>query len=407
MGNKEYSPKPSQAMNSSQKKRPPFVIDTNYSEIYQVMFDGLQKVGKTSIIKKYLEGKVFKTTQKEYCLRFYQLYEFGFLFERKNIGINLYDCSEKLNITVSNFIARRIDVFIFIYDISDKSTLIFLKKYLVELKDKFEEKDALLILVGNKSDLPRREVFQKDVDYFTKEYNMISIETSTVTGEGIKELFDLIIDNITKRIMNQYFPQQNQINQTTPEELPNLSEINNIYEKPKNSNTNDGNENNFEKLYKEQKLKNEDLEKQNLKLQILNEQLEKELQKEREKNSKTSANNSINEDIKKLLIICGEISLNQKELTKEIKKSHFDSEENEKLLSIIISTEDKNTLYSIICKSTDKFIKIKEKFYENVPEFGKLENLFYLNENEINESKTLEENGIKNSDLIIFKKVET
>ena len=94
-------------------------------------------------------------------------------------------------------------------------------------------------------------------------------------------------------------------------------------------------------------------------------------------------------------------------MTKEIKKSHFDSEENEKLISIIISTEDKNTLYSIICKSTDKFIKIKEKFYENVPEFGKLENLFYLNENEINESKTLEENGIKNSDLIIFKKVET
>ena len=114
-------------MKSPQKKKHPFVIDTNYSEIYQIMFDGLQKVGKTSIIKKYLEEKIFKTKQKEYCGRFYQLYEFGFLFERKNIGINLYDFSEKLNITVSKFIARRIDVFIFIYDISDKSTFIFLK----------------------------------------------------------------------------------------------------------------------------------------------------------------------------------------------------------------------------------------------------------------------------------------
>ena len=134
---------------------------------------------------------------------------------------------------------------------------------------------------------------------------MISNETSTVTRVGMKQLFDLITDKITKRIMNQYFPQQNQINQPTTEEIPNLSEINNIYEKPKNINTNDGKDNNFEKLYNEQKLKNDDLEKQNLKLQSLNEQLEKELQNEREKNNKTSGNNSINEDIKKLLNICG------------------------------------------------------------------------------------------------------
>ena len=207
--------------------------------------------------------------------------------------------------------------------------------------------------------------------------------------------------------MNQYFPQQNQINQPTTGEIPNLSEINNIYEKPKNLNTSGGKENNFEKSYNEQKLKNDDLEKQNLKLQTLNEHLEKELQKEREKNIKTSGNNSINDYITKLLSICGEISINQKELTKEIKKSHFDLNENEKLMSIIISTEDKNTLYSIICKNTDKFIKIKEKFFKTFPKFGKLDNLFYLNGNEIIESKTLDENGIKNSDLIIFKKVET
>ena len=87
-------------------------------------------------------------------------------------------------------------------------------------------------------------------------------------------------------------------------------------------------------------------------------------------------------------------------------KFPFDLDENEKLISVIISSEDKSILYSIICKNTDKFIKIKEKFYEIFPEFGKVKNLFYLNGNEIIENKTLDENGIKNSDLIIFKKVE-
>ena len=184
-----------------------------------------------------------------------------------------------------------------------------------------------------------------------------------------------------------------------------FNEINNTFEKPNKLITTTGNEDNYEKLYNEQKLKIEDLEKQNIKLQTLNEHFEKELKNEREKNTNTFCNNSMSEDIKKLLNLCNNIYLNQKEI-KEKNKFPFDLDENEKLISVIISSEDKSILYSIICKNTDKFIKIKEKFYEIFPEFGKVKNLFYLNRNEIIENKTLDENGIKNSDLIIFKKVE-
>ena len=402
MGNQENSSK-SSSNNVSNKRNQPTVV--NYSEVYKVMFDGFTKVGKTTLINKYLEGKEAITKENFYCLRRYNISEFGFLFEGKNIGINLYDCSEYINLEIAQFISRRIDVFIFIYDITDKSTLIYLKKHILTLKDKFEEKDALLILVGNKKDLPRREVFEKDINYFIKEFNMTCIETSTVTGEGITQLFELIIDNITKRIMNQYYPIQNKINLSSTSEIPNANEINNTFEKPNKLITTTGNEDNYEKLYNEQKLKIEDLEKQNIKLQALNEHFEKELKNEREKNTNTSGNNSMSEDIKKLLNLCNNIYLNQKEF-KEKKKFLFDLDENEKLISVIISSEDKSILYSIICKNTDKFIKIKEKFYENFPEFGKVKNLFYLNRNEIIENKTLDENGIKNSDLIIFKKVE-
>ena len=349
MGNQEKSSKSSSNDFPNKKKQHTII---NYSEKYKVMFDGFTRVGKTTLINKYLEGKEVITNEKSYCLRRYNISQFGFLFEGKNIGINLYDCSEYINLEIAQFISRRIDVFIFIYDISDKSTLIYLKKHILALKDKFEEKDALLILVGNKKDLPRREVFEKDINYFIKEFNMTCIETSTVTGEGITQLFELIIDNITKRIMNQFYPIQNQINLSSTSEIPNADEINNTFEKPNNLTTTKGNENNFEKLYNEQKLKNDDLEKQNIKLQALN--VEKELKNEREKNSNTSSNNSMNEDIKKLLNLCNNIYLNQKEL-KEKKKYLFDLDENEKLISIIISSEDKSILYSIICKNTDKF----------------------------------------------------
>ena len=72
-------------------------------------------------------------------------------------------------------------------------------------------------------------------------------------------------------------------------------------------------------------------------------------------------------------------------------------------MSIIISTENKNTQYSIIAKNTNKFRIIEEKFYDAFPEFGKVENVFYLNENQINKNKTLDENNIENSSLIIIK----
>ena len=72
-------------------------------------------------------------------------------------------------------------------------------------------------------------------------------------------------------------------------------------------------------------------------------------------------------------------------------------------MSIIISTENKNTQYSIIAKNTNKFRIIDEKFYDAFPEFGKVGNGFYLNENQINKNKPLDENNIEISSLIIIK----
>jgi len=87
----------------------------------------------------------------------------------------------------------------------------------------------------------------------------------------------------------------------------------------------------------------------------------------------------------------------------KLERFPFELSENEKLMSVIISTEDKNIQYSVIAKNTDKFLRIEEKFYDAFPEFGKTENSFYINGNKINKYQTLEENAIKNSELIIIK----
>ncbi len=75
----------------------------------------------------------------------------------------------------------------------------------------------------------------------------------------------------------------------------------------------------------------------------------------------------------------------------------------EQLISVIFTSFDENIHYSIICKKNESFSKIELLFYEKYPEFKKYKKIFICNGNTIDASKNLEENNIKNSDIIVLK----
>ena len=115
------------------------IID--YSEMYKITFDGFIGVGKTSLIKKYLEGKVFNESKESYAARRYFIYTFGFLFEGRNIGVQIFDCSTNGNfLGAAAYVCRRTDVFIFIYDISVNQVLLQLKKICHHIKINLRKK---------------------------------------------------------------------------------------------------------------------------------------------------------------------------------------------------------------------------------------------------------------------------
>ena len=58
--------------------------------------------------------------------------------------------------------------------------------------------------------------------------------------------------------------------------------------------------------------------------------------------------------------------------------------------------------YSIICKSTQKFTELEQKLYKDYPEYSETNNYFLINGNKVNKNKSLEENKIRNSDIIIL-----
>ncbi len=64
-------------------------------------------------------------------------------------------------------------------------------------------------------------------------------------------------------------------------------------------------------------------------------------------------------------------------------------------------------MQSFICKNTDQFTRIESLLYEieEYKQYKLIDNYFLVGGRKINRYQTLEENGIKNSDLITLVKM--
>ena len=86
----------------------------------------------------------------------------------------------------------------------------------------------------------------------------------------------------------------------------------------------------------------------------------------------------------------------------ELKISNFPFEISfgEKIISIIFISFDESIVFPIVCKNTDIFSFVKNKFYEEYSEYKNVKNYFILNGKRIDEDRSLDENKIKNNDII-------
>ena len=90
-------------------------------------------------------------------------------------------------------------------------------------------------------------------------------------------------------------------------------------------------------------------------------------------------------------------------LKKQLSRYPLELSNEEKLMSVILTASDQNMYYSIICKNTQKFSELEDKFYNDYPEYSLTYNYFIVNGNRVNRFKSLDENKIRNNDIIILK----
>ena len=76
------------------------------------------------------------------------------------------------------------------------------------------------------------------------------------------------------------------------------------------------------------------------------------------------------------------------------------------MISIKLISVDQKVNFSTYAKVNDKFRKIEEIVYDKYPEYQEYENFFLVNGKKVNRNKTLEENNIKDKDILTLSRID-
>lgn len=119
-------------------------------------------------------------------------------------------------------------------------------------------------------------------------------------------------------------------------------------------------------------------------------------------------NNDTNNNMGKIIELMEKLENKEKELKELKSKLPFELNKDEKIMNVIIRSNDQRVLFPIICKNTDLFIRLESELYkvEEYKNYKEEDNYFLINGNKINKYNTLEENGIKNNDIILLVKLD-
>ena len=117
-------------------------------------------------------------------------------------------------------------------------------------------------------------------------------------------------------------------------------------------------------------------------------------------NEETNKNKILKDKIKDLNNTLNKLKQKNNEIIKKYK--------NEKLISVLFVTQGTHDIfnYSIACRTTDLFTSLEEILYQDFPKYRNVKKFYKVNNNRILESKTLEENKIKNNDIISIFTIE-
>ena len=177
-------------------------IDNNEMTM-DISLIGNSSTGKTSIIKTY-QNKKFDFDLKATIGFDYKFFPLKLSNDEKVILKIIDTAGTEVYRSLCLNMLRNNKGVILVYSINDKKSFDDIANYWITEIDDYIQKDTVIYLVGNKSDLKDyREISFEEGNRFAKNKNIKFMETSAKNNENIQELFKNIAEDIYKIFFSQ------------------------------------------------------------------------------------------------------------------------------------------------------------------------------------------------------------
>lgn len=154
---------------------------------HKIVFLGDQGVGKTSLITRFM----YNTFDTHYAATIgIDFLSKTMYLDDQTIRLQLWDTAgqERFRSLIPSYI-RDSKVAMIVYDVSNKDSFEDIPRWCDYVRTERGD-DVIMVLVGNKSDLPARVVSTEEGDKLAKDLHFnLFMETSSKNGYGVKNLF--------------------------------------------------------------------------------------------------------------------------------------------------------------------------------------------------------------------------
>ena len=167
--------------------------------IIKILTLGDTTVGKSSIVLRFsddvFDDTIFSTIGIDFKTKFMKVKD-------STVKVLIWDTAgqEKFQNIAKNYYKGANGVLL-VYDISNRKSFDRVGFWLKELKENNKLDDLYLYLVGNKKDLEEKRMISTDEGKkFAEDNNIHFIEVSAKTGEGVREVFNNVLNGALDKI---------------------------------------------------------------------------------------------------------------------------------------------------------------------------------------------------------------
>jgi Ras-related protein Rab-8A len=170
---------------------------------FKILTLGESSVGKTCILRRYVEGQFFKnqisTIGIDFKIKIINI-------ENKLIKLQIWDTAGQERFrTITKTYYKGAHGIILTYDVTDQNSFKNIRNWIKQIEANAQT-NVRKVLVGNKCDKPDRVVTEEEGRKLADDFGMNFFETSAKTNQNVNEVFTFLTQEILKNMKSSGMP---------------------------------------------------------------------------------------------------------------------------------------------------------------------------------------------------------